>query len=73
MANIIEALIQNFVGKKQNGEEGNGSICQTLLWLDPHQTTKTARVWNNAVRGPCGSLQDCQCLCILTPESYLFI
>lgn len=41
----------------------------TPMTGDPHRTTKTARVWNNALR-PAVDLQDSQCLCILTQNPY---
>lgn len=39
----------------------------TPVTCNPHRTTETARVWNNALRPAYGYAR--QCLCILTPES----
>lgn len=40
----------------------------TPMTCNPHRTTETARVWNNAIRRL--DMQDSQCLCILTQEAY---
>lgn len=37
---------------------------------NPQRTTKTARVWNNAIEDLLVDMKDSQCLCILTPKSY---
>lgn len=53
LANIIKALIQNFVGKKLRMEmrEMDRYVKHTMT-CNPQKTTKTARVWNNAIRRP---------------------
>lgn len=43
----------------------------TSMTCNPHRTTKTARVWSNAMK-PFMDKQDIQCLSVLTLESLLF-